>query len=142
MMKREALEKCMDQWQRIYAELYKMDAAAADGEQFYIPTLNMLKRKVLRNAGVSDDAHPINWCYLCKYVDIEHPTPRREPLACEYCPLKGYAWEQCETDGSYLACNDAYDAALDSNCFGDAAEYAQEIIDACKRALEDLDNEE
>ena len=138
MTKRKALEKCMDQWQRIHTELSKMDAAATDGEQFYIPTFSMLKRKVLRSTGVSDGDYPLNSCYLCKYVGIEHPTPRTKPLACEYCPLKGYAWEQCETDGSYSECEDAYYA----KCFGDAADYALEIIDACERALEDLDNEE
>ena len=138
MTKREALEKCMDQWQRIHNELSKMDAAAADGKQFYIPTFSMLKRKVLRSTGVSDGDFPPNACYMCKYVDIEHPMPRTKPLACEYCPLKGYAWEQCETDGPYLACCNKYD----EECFRDAADYALEIIEACERALEDLDNEE
>ena len=138
MTKREALEKCMDQWQRIHTELYKMDAAAADGEQFQIPTFSMLKRRVLRNMDVSDDDYPLNACYMCEYVQTWHPTPYNVSMACEYCPLKGYAWEQCETDGPYLACEDAYD----KECFGDAAEYAQEIIDACERALEDLDNAE
>lgn len=138
MTKREALEKCMDQWQWIHTELIKMEAAAIDGELFHVPTLDQLKRKALRDANVSADDYPLNGCYLCEYVDIEHPMPHTKPLACEYCPLKGYAWEQCETDGSYLACNDAYD----EECFGDAAEYAQEIIDACERALEDLDNAE
>lgn len=141
MTKREALEKCMDQWQRIHTELIKMDAAAVDGEQFHIPTFSMLKRRVLRNAGVSgvsDDDYPLNGCYLCEYVQTQHPTPYTEPQACEYCPLKGYAWEQCETDGSYLACEDEYD----DKWFGYAADHAQEIIEACERALEDLDNEE
>ena len=138
MTKREALDKCMDQWQWIHTELIKMDAAAADGEQFQIPTFSMLKRKVLRHAGVSDDDFPLNLCYMCEYVDIEHPMPYTKPLACEYCPLKGYAWEQCETDGSYRACEDAYDAEY----FGYATDYALEIIEACERALEDLDNEE
>ena len=32
--------------------------------------------------------------------------------------------------------------AYDAECFGEAAEAAQEIIDACDRALEDLDDEE
>ena len=132
MTKREALEKCMDQWQRIHTELIKMDAAAADGELFQIPTLNQLKRKALRDAGVSDGDYPLNACYLCEYVHTQHPTPHTEPLACEYCPLKGYAWEQCEMDGAYLACNDAYDEER----FGDAADYALEISNACERALE------
>lgn len=104
MTKREALEKCMDQWQRIHNELVKMEAAAEDGELFQIPTFSMLKRKVLRHAGVPTEDQPRNACYLCEYVETWHPTPRKEPLACEYCPLKGYAWEQCETDGFYLAC--------------------------------------
>lgn len=138
MTKREALEKCMDQWQLIHTELSRTDAAAADSERFRTLTLNALKRKVLRSAGVSDDDYPLNSCYMCEYVQRQHPAPRREPLACEYCPLRGYAWEQCETDGSYLACVDAYD----EDCFGDAADYALEIIEACERALEDLDNEE
>lgn len=138
MTKREALEKCMDQWQRIHTELYKMDAMQRDYELYQIPTFRMLKRKVIRSAGVSDDVHPINSCYMCEYVQTQHPTPDTEPLVCEHCPLKGYAWEQCEADGPYLACENAYVA----ECFGDAADYAQEIIDACDRALEDLDNEE
>ena len=146
MTKREALEKCVDQWQRIHNELASLEAAAADGELrrlaafgiLRLAAFNILKRKVLRNAGVSDDARPINWCYLCEYVQTQHPTPDTEPIACEHCPLKGYAWEQCETDGPYLACENAYD----EECFGDAADHAQEIIDACNRALEDLDNEE
>ena len=138
MMKREALKKCMDQWQQIHTELYKMDVAAEDDELFQIPPFSTFKHKVLRNAGVSDDAHPINSCYLCEYVQTQHPMSYTEPLACEHCPLKEYAWEQCEADGPYLACEDAYIL----ECFGDAAEYAQEIIEACERALEDLDNEE
>ena len=138
MTKREALEKCMDQWQRIHTELSKMEAAAADGELFQILAFNIFKRRILRNANVSDDDYPSNACYLCEYVQTWHPTLYTMSLACEYCPLKGYAWEQCEMDGSYLACNDAYD----EECFGDAADYALEICVACERALEDLDNEE
>ena len=138
MTKREALEKCMDQWQWIHTELCKMDAAAADGEQFHIPTFGTVKCRVLRTAGVSDDNWPLNSCYLCEYVQTQHPTPPTEYIACEYCPLKGYAWEQCETDGAYLACNVAYD----EECFGDAAEYAQEIIDACDEALTDLEDDD
>lgn len=130
MMKREALEKCMDQWQRIHTELYKMDAMQRDDELFQIPTFSMLKRKALRSMGVSDDDHPINWCYMCEYTLVDGVPD------CLVCPLKGYAWEQCETDGSYLACEDAYD----EECFGEAADYAQEIIDACAAALEDLDD--
>ena len=138
MMEREALEKCLIQWTKLYHELVKMDAMQRDGELFQIPTFSMLKRKVLRSMGVSDDDYPIHSCYLCEYALAKHPTQYIEPLTCEYCPLKGYAWEQCETDGSYLACEDAYDV----ECFGDAADYAQEIIDACDAALEDLDDEE
>lgn len=138
MTKREALEKCMDQWQRIRTELSKMEAAADDGNVFQIPLLNRLKRKALREAGVSDDDYPLNSCYLCEYVQTTYQTAYNEPMACEFCPLKGYAWEQCETDGPYIGC----DNALDAECFGDAADCALEIIDACERALEDLDNEE
>ena len=138
MTKREALEKCMDQWQRIRTELIKMDAAAADGEQFHIPTFGTVKCRVLRHAGVSDDDYPLNSCYMCEYVQTTYPTLYREPMACEYCPLKGYAWEQCEMDGSYLACANEYD----DEWFGNAADRALEIIEACERALEDLDNEE
>ena len=138
MTKREALKRCRDQWQQIYNELVKMEAAATDGELFQISTFSMLKRKALRSMGVSDDDHPLNWCYLCEYVQTQHPTPYIKPLACEYCPLKGYAWEQCETDGPYLTCCNEYDAEF----FSIAAEFAREIIDACECALEDLDNEE
>lgn len=138
MTKREALEKCMDQWQRIHTELYKMDAAAADGEQFHIFTFSAFKRRVLRSMGVPTEDQPRNACYLCEYVQTKHPTPRTGLLACEYCPLKDYVWEQCETDGPYLACENEYD----EECFEDAAEYALEICVACERALEDLDNEE
>ena len=138
MTKREALEKCMDQWQRIRTELIKMDAAVANGERFQIPLFDRLKRIVLKTMEVSDDDYPLNSCYLCDYVQTKYPTPYTEPIACEYCPLKGYAWEQCEMAGPYLACADAYD----EECFGDAAGYALEIIDACERALEDLDNAE
>ena len=138
MTKREALERCREQWQQMYTELYKMEAAAEDDELDEVPGFGLFKRRVLRNAGVSKDSHPINSCYLCKYVQTKHPTPSTEPIACEYCPLKGYAWEQCETDGFYLACENAYDKGW----FGEAAEYAQKIIDACNRALEDLDDEE
>ena len=138
MTKREALEKCMAQWQQIHTELIKMDAMQRDGELFHIPTLGTIKGRVLRNAGVSYDDWPLNSCYMCEYVQTKHPTPPTEYIACGYCPLKGYAWEQCETDGPYLACGNAYD----DECFGDAADYAQEIIDACERALGDLDDEE
>ena len=139
MTKREALEKCMDQWQRIHNELVKMSSATL----VIVPTLNQLKRKALREAGVSDSGYPLNACYLCEYVQTQHPTqhptPRREPLACEYCPLKGYAWDQCEDKGSsYTDFCEAYD----SDHFEVAADYALKIIAACERALEDLDNEE
>ena len=137
MTEREALEKCMVQWTKIYHELIKMEAAATDGELFHIPTLGTIKCRILRSMGVSDDDYPLNSCYLCKYVETRHPRPKNEFIACKYCPLKGYAWEQCETDGPYLACENAYD----DDCFGEAAEYAQEIIDACDAALEDLDEE-
>lgn len=132
MTKREALEKCMDQWTKIYHELIKMDVMQRDGELFQIPPFSTFKHKVLRNAGVPTKDHPINSCYLCEYTLVDDVPD------CLVCPLKGYAWDQCETDGSYLACEDAYD----EECFGDAAEHALEIIDACERALEDLDNEE
>ena len=138
MMKREALERCLIQWTKIYHELIKMEAAAEDDELDEVPGFGLFKRIVLRNAGVSKDSHPINSCYLCEYVQTEHPTPATEPIACEYCPLKGYAWEQCEMDGPYLACENAYD----DKWFGEAADYAQEILNACERALEDLDDEE
>lgn len=132
MTKREALERCMIQWTKIHHELVKMEAAAIDGELFQIPAFNMLKRKVLKTMGVPTEDQPLNECYLCEYTLVDGAPD------CLVCPLKGYAWEQCEMDGSYLACNDAYD----EECFGDAAEYAQEIIEACERALEDLDDEE
>ena len=139
MTKREALEKCMDQWQRIRTELSKMDAAAADGELFQYLAFSMLKRKVLRSMDVSDDDYPLNSCYMCEYVQTWHSTPYTEPMACEYCPLKGYAWGQCEDITSPYA---LFEEAIEEECFGDAADYAQEIIEACERALEDLDNEE
>ena len=132
MMKREALEKCMVQWQQIRTELIKMDAAAADGEQFHIFTFSAFKRRVLRSMGVPTEDQPRNACYLCEYTLVDGVSD------CLVCPLKGYAWEQCETDGSYLACENEYD----EECFEDAAEYALEICVACERALEDLDNEE
>ena len=132
MTKREALEKCKAHWQRIYNELVKMEAAAEDDELSQIPVFTMFKYKVLKSMGVSDGDRPINSCYLCDYVETKY-----DAIACEHCPLKGYAWEQCETDGPYLACENAYD----DEWFGDAADCAQEIIDACNRALEDLDND-
>ena len=138
MTKREALEKCMDQWQRIHIELRKMEAAVDDGELYQYLTFSALKRKVLKTMDVSDDDYPINSCYMCEYVETAYPVPASTPIQCEYCPLKGYAWEQCETDGAYAECEDAYD----SECFGDAADCALEIIEACERALEDLDDEE
>ena len=138
MMKREALEKCMDQWQRIRTELSKMEATADDGNVFQIPLLNRLKREALYEAGVSDGDFPLNACYMCEYVQITRPTAYNEPMACEFCPLKGYAWEQCETDGPYIGC----DNALDAEWFGDAADCALEIIRACDEALNDLEDDD
>ena len=135
MMKREALERCMAQWQQIQIELYKMEAAQHDGELFQIPLFSQAKRNALEAAGVPTKDHPINSCYMCEYTLVDDVPD------CLVCPLKGYAWKQCETDGPYLACEYAYDA----EDFGEAADYAQEIIDACDEALndlEDLDNEE
>ena len=131
MTKREALEKCMAQWQWIHTELIKMDAAVADGAQFQVPAFNLLKRKVLKTMGVPTEDQPLNECYLCKYTLVDGAPD------CLVCPLKGYAWEQCETDGPYGACEDAYIA----ECFGDAADYALEICVACERAMEDDDEE-
>ena len=138
MMKREALERCLIQWTKIYHELVKMEAAQRDGELFQIPPFHILKHKALTTMGVSEDNHPIHSCYLCEYVQTTGPAQYIDPKACECCPLKGYAWEQCETDGSYLACSNEYE----DECFGDAADYALEICVACERALEDLDDEE
>ena len=132
MTKREALEKCMVQWQQIQIELYKMEAAQRDGELFQIPLFSQAKRNALKTMGVPVEDYPISGCYLCEYTLVDGVSD------CLVCPLKGYAWEQCETDGPYLACYNAYDEER----FGEAAEYAQEILDACDRALEDLDNEE
>lgn len=132
MMKREALKKCRSQWQWIHTELIKMEAAAEDDELDDVPGFGLFKRIVLRNAGVSEDSHPINSCYLCEYSMVDGVPD------CLVCPLKGYAWEQCETDGAYLACENAYD----DGWFGDAADYALEICVACERALKDLDNED
>ena len=132
MMKREALERCMIQWTKLYHELVKMDAMQRDGELYQIPTFSMFKRKVLRSMGVLDDDYPINSCYLCEYTLVDGISD------CLVCPLRGYAWEECEMDGSYLACENAYEA----EDFDKAADYAQEIIDACDAALEDLDDEE
>ena len=132
MTKRKALERCMVQWTKIYHELIKMDAMQRDGELFQIPLFSLFKRKALEAAGVPTKDHPINSCYMCEYTLVDGASD------CLVCLLKGYAWEQCETDGPYLACYDAYDEER----FGDAADYAQEIIDACDAALEDLDDEE
>ena len=132
MMKREALEKCLIQWTKLYHELIKMDAAQRDGELFQIPSFNVIKHRVLKTMGVPVEDYPISGCYLCEYTLVDGVSD------CLVCPLKGYAWEQCETDGPYLACYNAYD----EECFGEAADYAQEILDACDRALEDLDDEE
>ena len=132
MMKREALEQCMVQWTKIYHELAKMEAAATDGELFQIPHFGLIKRKALQTMGVSTEDYPRHLCYLCEYTLVD------DVADCLVCPLKGYAWKLCETDGAYLACETAYD----EECFGEAAEYAQEIIDACNTALEDLDDEE
>ena len=132
MTKREALEKCMVQWQQIQIELYKMEAAQRDGELFQIPLFSQAKRNALKTMGVPVEDYPISGCYLCEYTLVDGVSD------CLVCPLKGYAWEQCETDGPYLACYNAYDEER----FGEAAEYAQEILDACDRALEVLDDEE
>ena len=132
MMRREALERCMAQWQQIQFELYKMEAAQRDGELFQIPSFSVIKHRALRTMGVPVEDYPISGCYLCEYTLVDDVPD------CLVCPLKGYAWEQCETDGPYFACYNAYD----EECFGEAAEYAQEILDACDRALEDLDDEE
>ena len=131
MTKREALERCMDQWQWIHTALIKMEAAQRDGELFQILPFSIIKHRALRKMGVPVDDYPISKCYLCEYTLVDGVSD------CLVCPLKGYAWEQCETDGSYLACYNAYDEER----FGDAADYAQEILDACDRALEDLDEE-
>ena len=138
MTKREALEKCMDQWRLIYNELRRMEVAAEDGEVYQVPTMNPLKRGALYEAGVSDDDFPLNACYMCEYVQTTYPTAYNEPMACEFCPLKGYAWEQCETDGPYIGC----DNALDAECFVEASDCASEIIRACERALEDLEDDD
>ena len=125
MMKREALKRCRDQWQQIYDELVRMDAAQRDDELFQKPTFNMLKRRVLETMGIPTEDHPINSCYLCEYALVDGVSD---------------VWEQCEPDGSYgsyFACEDAYD----DECFGDAADYAQEIIDACDEALNDLEDD-
>lgn len=130
MTKREALEKCMDQWQRIHNELVKMSTATL----VIVPTLNQLKSKVLRDAGVSENSHPINLCYMCEYVETAYPAPVGKPIQCEYCPLKGYAWEQCEDKDSFYT---DFCKAYDSDHFEVAADYALKIIAACERALED-----
>ena len=132
MMKREALERCMAQWTKICHELIKMEAAQRDGELDAVPPFSMLKNKALKTMGIHEADYPRNLCYLCEYTLVD------DVADCLVCPLKGYAWKQCETDGPYLACYNAYD----EEWYGEAADYAQEILDACDRALEDLNDEE
>lgn len=132
MMKREALERCLMQWTEIYHTLVKMEAAQHDGELDAVPPFSTLKHKALKTMGIPVADYPINECYLCEYTLVDGVPD------CLVCPLKGYAWELCETDGAYLACETAYD----EEWYDEAADYAQEIIDACDAALEDLDDEE
>ena len=90
MMKREALERCMAQWQQIQIELYKMEVAAEDDELDAVPPFSTLKHKALKTMGVPVKDYPISGCYMCEYTLVDGVSD------CLVCPLKGYAWEQCE----------------------------------------------
>ena len=130
MMKREALEKCLKQWQWLQNELELLHVAQEDGEVFQPVTLNRLKLKYFKHAGIDVDDTPLGLCYLCEYAKVDGISD------CLVCPLKGYAWAyQCEAlDSPYIKCEECVDA----DYFDIAAKHAAEIVEAAKRALNDL----
>lgn len=137
MMKREALEKCKDQWLHIAAQLENY-AAMAESPGIHIDiSMYGLKQNYFSDEETPPCDTPVNRCFLCQYVmDTTHRTPYSFGLKCSECPLVRYAWSQCEDDPNspYKMCKDAI-ARYD---YKDAAKYAQAIVEACDQALANL----
>lgn len=140
MTKREALEKCKDQWQHIHAQLENYAVMAeSPGVRIEIG-MYTLKQDYFRDEETPPCDIPVNRCFLCQYVmDTTHTKPCSFGLKCSKCPLAGYAWSQCQDDPDslYRLCGDA----IERYDYKEAAKHAQTIVEACARAIADLTEE-
>ena len=132
LTKREALEKCKDQWQHIHAQLENYAVMTeSPGVRIEIGMYGF-KQNYFHDKETPPCDTPVNLCFLCQYeMDTTHTKPCSFGLKCSECPLAGYAWSQCEVDpnSSYTLCRDA----INDEYYEEAAKHAQAIAAACDR---------
>ena len=133
MMKREALKKCRAQWIWMMSAAEYADVKQEDGAADQCLTLHKLKRQYFESLDIAYANQPLNGCYLCEYSMVDGVAD------CLTCPLKGYAWGQCEDITSPYA---LFEEAIENEMYDQAAEYAEWIIDACDEALNDLEDDD
>ena len=133
MMKREALKKCRAQWIWMMSAAEYADVKQEDGAVNQCLTLHKLKRQYFESLDIAYANQPLNGCYLCEYSLVDGVAD------CLTCSLKGYAWGQCEDITSPYA---LFEEAIENEMYGQAAEYAEWIIDACDEALNDLEDDD
>ena len=130
MMKREALKKCRSQWIWMMSAAEYADIRQENGAVDQGLTLRKLKHQYFKSLDIIDQ--PLSGCYLCEYSMVDGAPD------CLTCPLKGYAWDQCEDITSPYV---LFEEAIEDEMYDQAAEYAERIIDACDEALNDLEDD-
>lgn len=110
MTKKEALEKCRDQW--------KWLAETGDDDKYlYFMTIP-----------IDPDDTPLNDCYCCAYDD-------QFSSDCVYCPLINYAWaEDCTDDDSH------YDSWLMATDTEGRKFWATAMYKSCENAIADIED--
>ena len=139
MMEREALKKCRAQWIWMMSAAEYAAIKQEDGAVDQCLTIHKLKHQYFKSLGIAYTDRPLSGCYLCEYSLVDGVVDG--VFDCLTCPLKGYAWDQCEdTTSPYVL----FEEAIENEMYDQAAEYAERITDACDEALNDLedDNEE
>lgn len=126
LTKREALEKCIEQWQ------YLADTGTSYKEEYF------------KEKEISDKDWPYSLCYCCEYDQL---MDRKDAMSeeCDNCPLMGYAWDKGCTEPlsvydeweNLAYAKDRYTPQKEAK----RKHYAQIIADSARWALEDLDAE-
>lgn len=130
MTKREALKKCRSQWIWMMSAAEYADIRREDGAVDQCLTLRKLKHQYIKSLVIL--VLPLSGCYLCEYSMVDGVPD------CLTCPLKGYAWDQCEDITSPYV---LFEEAIEDEMYDQAAEYAERIIGACDEALNDLEDD-
>jgi len=126
MNKKQALEKCRDQWK------YMAETGAVDKSVYF-----------------GNKNTPECLCYCCSYGRKRANDYNRKMgykvfhesyvHKCKFCPLNDFAWPSyqysCESSSKSL-----YKKWATPYSKYERQKYAQKIVDACEKALEELNN--